>query len=143
MTSTKTRIANYVRTVRAMILEDVRDGHVPPTVRDFSQLHDHLDANDYLAQAGVEWGDSGDTEADLADVNAVQDAVHEWLRGCGIMRDLLADSAVDEWDAYNELPFLIAYRDDVDSWTPDETTAPYTRAEIAELVEDIIRERVA
>jgi hypothetical protein len=135
-----TSIDSYATKVREMILDDVRGGRVPATVRDFSELHDHLDANDYLDQAGVQWGDSGDTEADLADVIAVQDAVHAWLQSGGIVRELLDGADLDEWD---EQPFVTAYLDGADSWTPDETTTPYGRDEIAENVARIVAERTA
>lgn len=59
------------------ISADIAAGHVPPTVRTFSELHDYVDANYYGGAFG--WP-LDDTEAACDFWNRVQDAVDEWLR---------------------------------------------------------------
>ena len=76
------------------ILEDMSSGIVPTTVSSFSELHDHVDANEYggLCESGTWWciaDDATDKELEENDGfyirhfdegNAVQDAVDAWLK---------------------------------------------------------------
>ena len=71
------RVKGYADKVMAMVIDDVRDGVVPWTVTDFSQLHDWVDANMYLEQAGQQF-DAGDP-ASIAETNAIADAVSKRL----------------------------------------------------------------
>ena len=71
------RVKGYADKVMAMVIDDVRDGVVPWTVTDFSQLHDWVDANMYLEQAGQQF-DAGDP-ASIAETNAITDAVSKRL----------------------------------------------------------------
>ncbi len=69
-------VSRYADQIMAMIREDMRpfpDGkQVPPDVANFTALHDYLDANDYLIQAGVPWGtDPGAGEEGAEMANAV------------------------------------------------------------------------
>lgn len=68
--------------IAAGVLSEVgRDmdlGRVPRSVRSFSALHDHVDANGYL-EGVAPVGESGDPDADLALANAVTDRVHAAL----------------------------------------------------------------
>ncbi len=70
-------VSRYSDRIMAMIREDMErpfphGEHVPRDVASFAALHDYLDANDYLAQAGVPWGtDSGAGEDGAEMVNAV------------------------------------------------------------------------
>src|ERR1700689_1185126 len=41
-------VQRYAADVQRMITEDMQRGAVPADVRDFSALHDHVDANEYL-----------------------------------------------------------------------------------------------
>lgn len=58
------------------ILRDVRAGIVPAGVRSFAALHDHVDANCY--------GGFCDREYPLAVVQAVQQALDQWIRSKGL-----------------------------------------------------------
>src|SRR5262245_10858605 len=69
------------------VILDVLAGIVPATVRSFSELHDHVDANAYG------WGfEDGlpdvSSDAFTAFANGIQDAVHEWLASGGLRRAL-------------------------------------------------------
>ena len=54
------------------ITADIRSGRVPSAVRDFSQLHDYVDANEYGGlcdgTSGIDWINDDDDAS-----NAVQD----------------------------------------------------------------------
>lgn len=58
------------------ILDDIVEGRVPGTVRDFSSLHDYVDANEYAGLCDparrASWG--------TPSVSEVQDGVHAWLQ---------------------------------------------------------------
>jgi hypothetical protein len=49
---TATGVSRWVDWIMAEVGKDMDAGKVPRSCRSFSQLHDHVDANDYLAQAG-------------------------------------------------------------------------------------------
>ncbi|MEU0078523.1 hypothetical protein ABZY58_11555 [Micromonospora tulbaghiae] len=74
-------VEGVAQAVYADILTSIRYGEVPPTVRKFEELHDHIDANDYIQE--VPWGT--DLPADPADpagvrlINAVTDRVDALL----------------------------------------------------------------
>jgi hypothetical protein len=83
-------VQRYAARVQDMITSDIADGTVPASVRSFSELHDHVDANMYVITALDGYqprGDEGsevitsDAETDMA--NAVMDAVDAWLRTRG------------------------------------------------------------
>ena len=79
---------------KAEILHDMEHGPLPRTVSSFSELHDHVDANEYggLCDSGSWWCMPDDaTDKELAENDgfflrhwdqgaAVQDAVDAWLR---------------------------------------------------------------
>jgi hypothetical protein len=54
-----------------MIEEDIAEGAVPATVREFHELHSYLDANDYTLILGVPWGTDVATDEDPAGVRIV------------------------------------------------------------------------
>jgi hypothetical protein len=73
------------------VLEDVRTGRVPRDVKDFSELHDHVDANEY--GGGCEEGGPAclfrvqrlvgeDAAADF--FNELQDELDGWIKGGGL-----------------------------------------------------------
>ena len=73
-------VAGYARRILAAIDADVLEGILPAGVRTFTDLHDHVDANDYLDEAGVPY------EATVASnevTAAVQDAVTALLSTAG------------------------------------------------------------
>lgn len=59
------------------IREDMQSGMVPETCASFSELHDYVDANQYVEDVPDEGPDG---ERDLALVNAVTDAVDAFLQ---------------------------------------------------------------
>ena len=74
------------------ILEDMSSGIVPTTVSSFSELHDHVDANEYggLCDPDSWYGTHWEVEAKLYndglyirhldEANAIQNAVDTWLQ---------------------------------------------------------------
>ena len=56
------------------VAADVKAGVVPRTVASFSDLHDHVDANEY----GGLCDERSDADEDFA--NALQDAVDSWIK---------------------------------------------------------------
>ncbi|WP_131831265.1 hypothetical protein [Frankia sp. CcI49] len=66
--------------MQEMILEDIRDGRVPQTVDAFEQLHDFVDANDYVQQALEALGLTALPD-DAARDNAAIALVDTWLAG--------------------------------------------------------------
>lgn len=64
-----------------LIKDDMADRTVPATVRTFAELHDYVDANDYLItvleQAGVEHDAASEDQALL--LNRAMDMVNVWL----------------------------------------------------------------
>lgn len=67
-------------TVR-LIAEDVDAGIVPWDVRDFSALHDYVDANCYSLEIVGYYIDETDNDQNYDLINAVQDRVNEMLCG--------------------------------------------------------------
>lgn len=61
------------------VLQDMADGTVPENVPTFSDLHSHVDANCYGSLDRIDW--SEECQDDFMEfTNAVQDAIHAWLR---------------------------------------------------------------
>lgn len=65
-------VSEYADKIMNLIDEDIVGGWVPATVTTFSELHNHVDANDYLEDANVPWGtdlpDADDPNGLVADV---------------------------------------------------------------------------
>jgi hypothetical protein len=76
----------------AMVREDIErpfphGKQIPRDVASFTALHDYLDANDYLIQAGVPWGtDPGAGEDGAEMINAVCAEVSRRLEGGELRR---------------------------------------------------------
>lgn len=66
----------YINKAKREILEDIASGRVPATVRTFSELHDYLDANEYVVQGLF---DSDGPAQSYDDVNAVLGELDAWL----------------------------------------------------------------
>jgi hypothetical protein len=85
-------VSRYADRIMAMIREDAErpfahGKQVPRDVASFTALHDYLDANDYLIQAGVPWGtDPGAGEDGAEMVNAVCDEVSRRLKAGELRR---------------------------------------------------------
>ena len=84
-------IEHAIERSKEEILADIANGRVPDTVSSFSELHDHVDANEYggLCDSGSWWGIADDSvgliESDTHLLHfdqsvAVQDAVDAWLK---------------------------------------------------------------
>jgi hypothetical protein len=80
-----TQISAWADRIMTQIDEDMASGQVPPDAASFAELHDHVDANDYLDAAGVPWGTDlpgqDDDPAGVRIVRAVQDEVTRRLAG--------------------------------------------------------------
>lgn len=67
-----------------MVADDIANGTVPADVDSFGELHDHVDANDYVAQAREDLGLAElcdwDDEADVTRDNNAMTLVAQWLR---------------------------------------------------------------
>lgn len=77
------KIITAIEQGKREILEDISTGRVPATVKDFSDLHDYVDANEYGGLCENGWLES-DITGDMTDdthnaASAVQDALHAWL----------------------------------------------------------------
>lgn len=70
----------YAAKVLDLVRDDMRRGVVPDEVSSFAELHDHVDANGYLSDAGVPFGtDAGSGEDGSGMVNAVCEIVSRVL----------------------------------------------------------------
>ncbi len=82
-------IDHYATQIMVMIGEDIYEGVVPETAISFSELHEYVDANEYMIQADVPW--DPDDEPTQAFYVAVQDEVTDRLA----RRGKLAEPGVD------------------------------------------------
>lgn len=75
VTKFKPNLEATVARMKSEILYDMAVGRVPRTVKSFSELHDHVDANEYggFCEDGYEMSEGCEFE------NAAQDTVHVWL----------------------------------------------------------------
>jgi hypothetical protein len=69
----------YAAELLNMIREDIASGQVPATVSTFSELHDYVDANDYIIQSSLyshrNWSDDREET-----INRVTDLVDAALK---------------------------------------------------------------
>lgn len=66
--------------IKRLVQADIDAGRIPPTVRSFSELHDHVDANDYISTARVELGLSAYNNEEIPTLdNPAVDIVNDWL----------------------------------------------------------------
>lgn len=84
-------VEGVARQVYSEILSDMQSGQVSPSVRTFTELHDHVDANDYISE--VPWGTDlphqKDDPAGVRLVVAIQNRVNELLERRAKLRDWL------------------------------------------------------
>lgn len=73
-------VSEYADAVMGLIHDDVLAGFVPVTAASFSELHDHVDANEYVLQV------MGADAFDVALANRVTDDVDSRLRSRGGVR---------------------------------------------------------
>lgn len=83
MTNAQYDVEAAAQQVFALVVECITSGHVPSTVAGFSELHDHVDANEFLDEASVPYGTDlpalDDDPAGVRVVNAVTQRVDELL----------------------------------------------------------------
>jgi hypothetical protein len=81
-------LAERIAHGKAELLADVKAGRVPATARDFSELHDYVDANGnggWFIEGGTEgkkWGYR--SYADVKMANAVGEAIDAWIKAGGL-----------------------------------------------------------
>lgn len=76
-------IQKRIALAKRQVMDDIRSGLVPYHVATFSDLHDHVDANEYgdLIASWVYDGDSQEKhDAYIGVINEVQGSVDRWLR---------------------------------------------------------------
>jgi hypothetical protein len=83
MPPTDTRIGHWADLIIAAIDDDIAEGALPASVRSFTDLHDYLDANDYLQDAGVPFDATTATTATIDLTVRVQEEVNHRLQAPG------------------------------------------------------------
>jgi hypothetical protein len=84
-----TDLDRAIAQAKTEVTADVKAGRVPRSVASFSELHDHVDANEY----GGLTDERADFDLDFA--NALQTAVDEWIKGGGLVRTILVHLNVE------------------------------------------------
>ena len=76
-----------VERAKREVLADVKAGIVPRTVASYSELHDYVDANYYGGAFETSLSDDdGNMSEEVCEFwNAVQNAVHRWIREGGLL----------------------------------------------------------
>jgi hypothetical protein len=83
------RIAGAVERSKREILADIEQGTVPQDVKSFTELHDHVDANEYGGLCNE------NADLDLDSLNAIQSAVDAWLRARRVAITVITFDASD------------------------------------------------
>lgn len=76
-------VAEFADRIMELIRADVAEGIVPADVKDFSDLHDHVDANMYLEDAGQVY--DPDNPESIREINEIEDAITERLRNGALL----------------------------------------------------------
>lgn len=87
-------VQSLIERIKEEIIEDALDGTVPATVRDYSELHDFVDANGYGGLFDDDCPLGVGSQEDVDVINAATDAVSGWLHRQGLiyaLRDLHRD----------------------------------------------------
>ena len=71
-----------VEQIQEEIRQDILDGIVSSSVKSFSELHNHVDANEYggLCDEALYTIDPSDQDQ-MDQINTIQDIVDKWLSG--------------------------------------------------------------
>jgi hypothetical protein len=72
-----------VNKVKELIIADIKAGTVPETVKTFSELHDYVDANEYLIAALPDKSPIAGDDVDdsfINTANQIADTADKWLR---------------------------------------------------------------
>lgn len=83
-------LAADVLAVQFLIRQDVVEGIVPTDVADFSELHDYVDANEYLLAAPcfkAVYDASADADGWIPAANALTARLDAWIRDGGLRSD--------------------------------------------------------
>lgn len=87
-----------VRVAKKRIMRCVEDGKVPPTCKDFAELHDYIDANVVNDDSffGVLAADAGDNHAERASDfhDRWQNEINRWIKG-GALRAVKALQSIN------------------------------------------------
>lgn len=75
---------SLIERIRVEVIDDALDGRVPATVRDFSELHDFVDANCYGSLC-EDFCPLSTSDEDVDIINAAQDAISGWLHRGGLL----------------------------------------------------------
>lgn len=98
-------VMHYVTVVMGMIDDDIKAGKVPYEIIAFRDLHDYVDANAYLLQAGVPWKSDNMRITEFS--NRIMDMVdcilyaRAWAgwRDFRLLTQKQADSLSDRWES--------------------------------------------
>jgi len=85
---------SLIERIRAEVIEDALDGTIPSTVRDYSELHDFVDANGYGGLFDDDCPLKAGSQADMDIINDASDSVSGWLHRGGLLlalRDIHRD----------------------------------------------------
>jgi hypothetical protein len=88
MTERAWDVQSLIERIKEEVIEDALDGRVPGTVRDFSELHDFVDANCYAGLCDDDCPLSVSSQEDMDTINAAMDAVSGWLHRQGLLMAL-------------------------------------------------------
>lgn len=84
---------NTVDEIKRLIKVDVKAGIIPQTVKSYSELHDYVDANEYLGELDYPISeDDRDNEIALSEwtdkANARMDIVNDWIASGSMVTEL-------------------------------------------------------
>lgn len=79
---TAAELQRVIERAKREIVDDVKHGIVPPTVPDYSALHDYTDANKY----GGAFEEGAHPVEDTDFWNAMQEACDEWIKAGGLRK---------------------------------------------------------
>jgi len=71
----QTTINAVVENAKSLIQDDISGGMIPATVTSFAELHEYVDANEYLIDDTLDW----DTQIEVAE--KAQEILNDWIKG--------------------------------------------------------------
>src|SRR5690242_6672569 len=116
------RVEAWANHIKLALMGDVVEETIPPTVESWEDLNDHVDANDYLTDAGVPLPEDEDS---ITLIRAVQDDVNEWISSGTMLREIA--TRLQTRITARDRAFIEAYASGAEEWAPDPTTEPYDR----------------
>jgi len=101
------KMVEIIKRARQEIIRDVQRGDLPPHIRNFSTLHDYVDANGY----GGFFDDNAD--APHATVAWVQETLHAWLSAGGAdLPTMTTRQIINVLDKYPDDTYVVGYDPD-------------------------------